>query len=539
MIAIGLTVVGFVVLASLWVVSTRPEIETVAGRDSLLADIQSEETRSLVRATCSSCHVFPEPDILPREYWITAIRGMYQIAESRGLELPIRPERALAWYLYHSLETLPPAPDRTDAGLGSLAWDVEEWRPAGAPPAQQLGPGVTHVEVADLFDGSAADLVVSDVATNRVYALRPYLPGLGAVELGEVANPGRVSVADVDADGAQDVVVAELGDLVPTNDPVGSVVWFRNTGSAGFEATRIADGLGRVGDVHATDLRGNGRIDVLVAVFGWMEGGRLLILENTGQVGGVPQFEETTLDSRPGFTDVRAVDLNGDGRKDIVALIAQEFQQVMVYWAEGDDYSGEIVFQAPNPDWGYTGLEIADFTGNGLPDIIVANGDNLDLNNPKPHHGIGMLENLGSGRLEYRHITSMYGAHKAVPADLNGDGQLDLVIGAYLPPVVAAAVPAPQESIVWLERVGPTQLVRRVLQADGPNYMTIDAGDVTGDGVPEIVTGWIDLGVVDPGQATPSPLESFVTLWRSRILGDPASGSDDFDVIDWSVGSGG
>jgi hypothetical protein len=535
----GLTVVLIVLVVAALFYSQRPlEVETDARRDSLLADILSDETVSLVRATCSSCHVFPEPAILPREYWITAVRGMYQTAGNRGVQLPISLERVLRWYLYHAPETLPPAPGRTDAGPGALAWDLQEWSPSNDQAAGARGPAVTHVEVASLFGGSANDVIVSDVATNRVYALRPDRPDLGVVELGEVTNPGRVSVADVDGDGAQDVVVAELGDLVPTNDPVGSVVWFRNTGGGDFEATRIADGLGRVGDVHATDLQGNGRIDVLVAVFGWMQGGRLMILENTGLVNGMPTFSEQIIDSRSGFTDVRAVDLNDDGRKDIVALIAQEFQQVMVYWAEDGGYSGEVVFQAPNPDWGYTGLEVVDFTGNGLPDIIVANGDNLDLNNPKPFHGIGLLENLGSDRFEYRHLTNMYGAHKAVPADLNGDGQLDLVIGAYLPPVVVASAPGPQESVVWLERVGPTQLVRRVLQAEGSHYMTIDAGDVTGDGVPEIVTGWIDLGVVDPRQAVENPLESFVSLWRSRPVADPASGSGDVDVIDWMTGSG-
>ena len=220
---IGLTVIGFATFAGLWVRSTRPQIETDVRRDSLLADIMSEETEGLVRATCSSCHIFPEPDILPQEYWITAVRAMYRTAETRGLQPAISMERALRWYLYHAPEALPVAQGRTDAGPGTLAWDLEEWRPEGAPPAEQQGPAVTHVEVADLFGGAGADLVVSDVATNRVYALRPYLPGVGAVELGEVTNPGRVSVADVDADGALDVVVAELGDLVPTNDPVGSV----------------------------------------------------------------------------------------------------------------------------------------------------------------------------------------------------------------------------------------------------------------------------------------------------------------------------
>jgi len=531
---VGLLVV--LALGGVWLAGRARAGGDDESADALLRYVRSPETAATVRSACSSCHVFPEPDILPAEYWITAVRGMYQIAANRGVELPLRPEQALAWYLHHAQEELPPAPGRTDAGPGSLEWDVHAWRPAAARPASEQKPGVTHVEIAPLLGGSGSDIVVSDVSTNRVYALRPHAPESGAVEVGAVRNPGRLSVADLDGDGREDVIVAELGDLVPTNDPVGSVVWFRATPSGVFEAVRIADDLGRVGDVHATDVDSDGRTDVVVAVFGWMEGGRLLILENTGDVDGVPTFTQHVLDERPGFTDARAVDLDGDGRKDIVALIAQEYQQVMVYWAEDDGYRAEVAFQAPNPDWGFTGMEVVDFTGNGLPDVIVANGDNLDLTFAKPYHGVGMLENLGAGKLEYRHLTSMYGVHRAVPVDLDSDGLLDLVLSAWLPPSVVPMVPEPREAVVWLQRVGPTRLVRRVLQRDGVHHMTLDAGDVTGNGVPEIVLGWIDLGVVDPGQANPGvPLEPFVTWWRSRAVSEAGrSAGSAGEGVDWS-----
>jgi hypothetical protein len=219
---------------------------------------------------------------------------------------------------------------------------------------------------------------------------------------------------------------------------------------------------------------------------------------------------------------------------DVVALIAQEFQQVMVYWGDADGYRAETVFQAPNPDWGFTGLEVTDFTGDGLPDLIVTNGDNLDLTFAKPYHGVGMLENLGSGRFEYRHLTSMYGAHKAVAVDPTGDGRLSLFVSAYLPPTVTPGVPDPQEAVVWLERLGPTSLVRRVLKSDGAHHMTMAAGDATGDGRPDFAVGWMDLGIVDPRQAhTGEPLTSLVTLWRNLGAQGSSPAPADEDVIDW------
>jgi FG-GAP-like repeat len=525
------------VIAGVWFLYPRPEPDEGIDREAVIRDVLSEESEGRVRATCGSCHVFPLPDLLPRNYWPVTVRGMYQIAERRGIEMFVSQDRALGWYIFQAPERLPPAPGRTDAGPGPVAWTLEEWRPADAPPPAERGPAVTHVQMAPLFGGDGLDLIVSDVSTNGIYALRPYAPELGAVEIGTVPNPGRVAVTDLDQDGALDVVVAALGELAPTNDLVGSVVWFRRTGPESFEDVVLVDGLGRVADVRATDLTGNGRDDLLVAVFGWVENGGLFWLENSGENEVRPSFVRHVLDPRAGFTDVRAVDLNQNGRLDIVALIAQEFQQVMVYWAEEDGYRRETIYQAPNPDWGFTGLEVADFTGNGLPDLIVTNGDNLDLTVAKPFHGVGLLENLGESRFEYRHLTSMYGAHKAVPVDLTGEGRLGLLVSAYLPPSVSPGVPEPSEAILWLERVGPSQLVRRVLKSEGVDYMTLAVGDATGDGRPDFAVGSMDLGVVDPQQAhRGEPLSSFVTLWRNQGMQGPPTRPGEVEVIDWRAG---
>jgi len=524
-------------LAGLWFLRSRADRPVDVDREALVRDVLSEESTARVRATCSACHIFPTPDILPRDYWLVAIPGMYQIAEERGVELAVSQDRAIAWYGFQAPEQLPPATGRTDAGPGPVTWELERWRPPPQSSSSERRPGVTHLQMASLFDGDGLDVIVSDVSTNQVYALRPYAPGLGEVTLGTVPNPGRVAVTDLDQDGERDVVVAAIGQLAPTNDPVGSVVWLRRSGPEDFQEEVLVDGLGRVADLQAVDLQGNDRIDLVVAVFGWMENGSLLWFENTGATDDRPSFVRHVLDPRPGFTDVRVDDLNRDGRLDVVALIAQEFQQVMVYWGEEDGYRSEVLYQAPNPDWGFTGLEVVDFTGNGLGDLVITNGDNLDLTVAKPYHGVALLENLGAGAFEYRHLTSMYGAHKAVPVDLTGEGRLGLAVSAYLPPSVSSRAPEPVEALIWLERVGPSHLVRRVLESEGVHHMALAAGDATGDGQPELAVGFMDLGVVDPSQAHPGePLTSFVTLWRNLGVRSPAIQTEDVEVVDWRRG---
>ncbi len=535
---LGIAVGGLAVAAALWSLRGEPATEAVPlEREAVVADVLSPESAELVRAACSGCHVFPEPDILPREFWPVAVEGMYEIAAEREMELPVSLQRAGLWYLLNAPDSLPTAPGRTDAGPGPLRWERTEWRPEdlpdSRPAAQAPRPAVTHVKAARLFEGPGMHILVSDASTDRVYALRHGDPGVSSLVLGSVPDPGRLAVTDLDEDGSVDVVVAALGRLDPTNERVGSIVWLRRTGATEFQQSVLADGLGRVADVHAVDLRGNGGTDLLVASFGWMENGGLLWLERAGRAGERPRFTQHVLDPRPGFTDVRAADMDGDGRLDVVALVAQEFQEVMVYWAGEDGFRAESIFRAPSPDWGFTGLEVVDFTGNGRPDVVVTNGDNLDLTVAKPHHGVGLVENEGGRRFAYRHLTHVYGAHRAVPVDLTGQGP-GLLVAAYLPPTVAQRAPRPFEAVIWLERVGPTRLVRRVLDADGVDHMSLAVGDFGGDGLQDFAVGLMDLGVVDPAQAhTGAPLTSWVTVWRNVGAAVPAGAYREADVIDW------
>lgn len=516
-------------------------------------------TEGQVRAACTSCHVFAPPEILPRAAWIHALQSMYRLAEDQGVEMPITFVQAGAWYLQNAPERLPPAPGRTDAGPGSLRLTVQGWSPGGAGEsagADEPGnPAVTHLRTARLLGEAGEDLLVSDAVNNRVYAVQPYLPGAPARILGEVPQPARLEVVDLDGDGRLDLVVAALGQLRPTNDPVGSVVWLRQLADGTFQRVVLADGLGRVADVRAVDLSGNGRLDLLVAAFGWMENGRLLWLENLGaESDGTPTFQEHILDPRSGFTDVRAADLDGDGRLEVVALATQAAQQVMVYRPQPTPQGTELIFQpevafaAPHPDWGFSGMEVVDFTGSGFPDIVVTNGDGLDITVAKPHHGVGFLENRGDGRFSYHHLTHMYGAHRAEPVDLNGNGLLDLVVAAYMPPALSLESPQPNEALIWLERTGPNTLVRRVLDASVPTHMTLAAGDITGDGRPDLAAGWMDLGVADTAQAFQGPsMDRWVTLWLNGgepqdstekdglMVEDCEPGSDDCpQVIQWT-----
>ena len=88
-------------------------------------------------------------------------------------------------------------------------------------------------------------------------------------------------------------------------------------------------------DVQAADFRGTGKLDLVVAVFGWHDAGEILLLENQTTDWAKPKFVPRVLDDRHGAIHVPVADLNGDGKPDFVALIAQEHETVVAFLNEG------------------------------------------------------------------------------------------------------------------------------------------------------------------------------------------------------------
>src|SRR5690625_6435716 len=77
-----------------------------------------------------------------------------------------------------------------------------------------------------------------------------------------------------------DILVADLGILPPMEALAGKVFVLIQEENGDFTPHLIIDGLGRVSDVRAVDLNNNGRLDLAVAVFGGGQVGELFWLEN-------------------------------------------------------------------------------------------------------------------------------------------------------------------------------------------------------------------------------------------------------------------
>jgi len=184
-------------------------------------------------------------------------------------------------------------------------------------------------------------------------------------------------------------------------------------GSESTISTSYVDAI----SLKPVDLDGDGDLDLISVAGGNFNTGRADWWENDG--GLPPQWTQKSLNSSLiGGWHADAADLDGDGDVDIVVLGLNE-----LIWYENDGlipptFIARTISSTLN--WGHT-VTVADIDQDGRNDVVYTSGG---------QSLVGWFRNGGGQPLtwtDYVIGTNIGNVVSAVPADLDGDGDLDVV----------------------------------------------------------------------------------------------------------------
>jgi hypothetical protein len=215
-----------------------------------------------------------------------------------------------------------------------------------------------------------------------------------------------LAVADLNGDGRQDLIFADAA-----RDSV--TVQYAQPGQS-FVQDR-GNGLLAPGAVTAADLDGDGIPDLVVANSGSNNALVYLGLGN-GQFAPARSFFAGTNPA-----GVTVADLNRDGIPDLVAA-NEGSNDVSILFGQGTGAAWTLV---PGPRLkagaGPVSTTVADLTGNGIPDILVANSQS---------NTISLLRGVGNGFFNDQNPQTFptgIDPRQVLVGDFTGDGTLDLV----------------------------------------------------------------------------------------------------------------
>jgi hypothetical protein len=302
--------------------------------------------------------------------------------------------------------------------------------------------GYNAATVGDVDGNGLADVVMGVVggafqpnhtSINNLWLITQDSPGQFTartsrlISMLDVGSESAPVLADLDADGDLDLLVGSR--IAQGDDNSGTLTWFENVGSAGKPVFQDRGPLPVHGQFNYTpalaDLDGDGDLDLVVGTWG----DKVQWYRNDGtRTSARWTLADTALVTiTRGSNTVPALgDLDGDGLVDLV--IGEASGQLNVYRNVGSKSAPKFQLLSDN----FQGIDVG---RRSAPSLVDVDGDGkLDLVIGSESGEVTLWRNMGGpGEITFEQVPNFHlvGDAIATPAmaDLDGDGQLELLLG--------------------------------------------------------------------------------------------------------------
>jgi uncharacterized protein (TIGR03437 family) len=337
----------------------------------------------------------------------------------------------------------------------------------------QAGNSPQYLAAGDLNGDGKLDLAVANTNDNTISIFVGKGDGTFQLRATYITSfgPNSLVIADYNGDGKPDILQAS-GDarlMLPgfNSDDIDILL---GNGDGTFQgASTYTPGPTAGPLLGVSDFNSDGKADVVMT-----DGtGRPYLFAGNGN----GTFQQASAIAAPaGFAQggpaaAAAGDFNGDGKPDLAVTETHANSIAVLLNAPGGLQAGSTISSGGN---GPAQILSADFDGDGKADLALVNGGTPNL---------AILTGTGNGSFQ---VKNTYGTTRPMAAiaaaDLNGDGRPDLIA------IDGGQLGTTTHGAVWVylnDGKGGLGTPAKYMAVDYPG--TLAAGDVNGDGKPDIV----------------------------------------------------
>src|SRR5262249_53721626 len=336
------------------------------------------------------------------------------------------------------------------------------------PPQQLYVGSVISVAVGDFNGDGAADFVAANFAIGEAVSV-VLGRGDGTFRAAPSFPVGRylraIALGDFNQDGISDVAVSYY-DYYSSHVSV-----LLGVGDGTFRQARNFEAGGPANDLAVADFNGDGLPDLAVAIDRFQGSVSILLGDGDGT------FQPARSFAVPGYARALGVaDFNGDGAPDIV-LLTLSFSTtsqvaVAMLLGRGDgNFEPPLIFPV---DRGSGSIAVADFDGDGLPDVAVGGGT-------AETGTVMVLFGRGDGTFQYGQSLLVGEAPTCLAVgDFNRDGAWDLAMA------FGRGAPGIDNGVTVLLGNGDGTFQQPQEMSFGAIPSSIAVNDFNGDGVPDL-----------------------------------------------------